>query len=279
MGQADPILTKLNAGPAVKKLVEIAIGLASSKDPQQRNHAFNIMESAIKELEDDNIQKKILEDHEKDDDEHKLHEEELKNNNTGGRTTGSDQSSDNTAPYPGTAKDSTNGEKPMQDMEGTENQWNETGGMMPGMMPGGMPQGGGGMPQGGGMPPQQGPGLAPDIAQEMGAQMGPMPPMNGNQMMRQMQYTTQQEIKRIMGPIVKKLELQIRETRVNNGSMKLDVERLRENAPARFRETTGPTNEESFVYAAQKVPGQKRHQVAIARAEIEQMNSMLNDNR
>jgi len=36
MGQADPILTKLNAGPAVKKLVETAIALSSSQDPQQR---------------------------------------------------------------------------------------------------------------------------------------------------------------------------------------------------------------------------------------------------
>jgi len=52
MGQADPILTRLGAGPAVKKLVETALALSSSQDPQQRNHAYSFMESAIKELED-----------------------------------------------------------------------------------------------------------------------------------------------------------------------------------------------------------------------------------
>ena len=53
IGQADPILTKLNAGPAVKKLVETAIILSNSPDQQQRNHAYSFMESAIKELEDE----------------------------------------------------------------------------------------------------------------------------------------------------------------------------------------------------------------------------------
>ena len=52
MGQADPILTRLGAGPAVKKLVETALVLSNSQDPQQRNHAYSFMESAIRELED-----------------------------------------------------------------------------------------------------------------------------------------------------------------------------------------------------------------------------------
>ena len=53
IAQADPILLKLHAGPAVKKLVETAIILNNSTDPQQRSHAFSFMESAIKEMEDD----------------------------------------------------------------------------------------------------------------------------------------------------------------------------------------------------------------------------------
>ena len=161
MDQADPILNKLGAGPAVKKLVETALILSNSKDPQQRNHAYSFMESAIKELEDDEhdagakvreegigmhgnedkLNNKIHE--EEDDDEHKIHEEELSNHNTGSRDEGSEQSSDNTEPYSGEGKDTTNGEKPMQDMDGTTNQWNETGGMP---QPGGMPPNGGGMP-------------------------------------------------------------------------------------------------------------------------------------
>ncbi len=134
MGQADPILTKLNAGPAVKKLVETALALSNSPDPQQRNHAYSFMESAIRELEDeekdhdvheeemgkfsheDKLEnQKLHEEHEKDD-EHKLQEEELSNHNTGARTTGSEQSSENTEPDSGEGKDTTTGEKPMQDM-------------------------------------------------------------------------------------------------------------------------------------------------------------------
>jgi len=51
LGQADPILAQLNAGPAVKKLVETSIILSTSPDEQQRNHAFSFMKSAIQELE------------------------------------------------------------------------------------------------------------------------------------------------------------------------------------------------------------------------------------
>ena len=237
MGQADPILTKLGAGPAVKKLVETALALSSSQDAQQRNHAYSFMESAIKELEgednrgadaglgptvDDGINapklaeqededddnkvneeegkhdavSKVFEEEKDDKNDHKLHEEELTNHNQGGRTTGSEQSTENVAPYAGEGVDTTNGEKPMQDMDDTVNQWSETNGMIvpglppnPEMMGAGM---NGGMP--GGMP-QPGGGLAPDIAQEMGAQMPAMPPLNDNQMMRQMQYTIRHEMK------------------------------------------------------------------------------------
>ena len=50
LGQADPILAELEAGPAVRKLVETAIILATSPDEQQRNHAFAFMRTAITEL-------------------------------------------------------------------------------------------------------------------------------------------------------------------------------------------------------------------------------------
>ncbi len=93
IGQADPILTRLNAGPAVKKLVETAIILSNSQDPQQRSHAYSFMESAIKELEDEDDHKEREESpmgmhghedglanktigEEEEDDEHKEREEE-----------------------------------------------------------------------------------------------------------------------------------------------------------------------------------------------------------
>ncbi len=343
MGQADPILTRLGAGPAVKKLVETALALSSSQDPQQRNHAYSFMESAIKELEDgenrgadaglgpivddginapkikeeEDFKTKIHEEEDEDkekmheenneNDDHKLHEEELSNHNQGARTTGSEQSTENVAPYAGEGVDTTTGEKPMQDMDDTVNQWSETNGMIvpglppsPEMMNGGMP--------GGGMPPPMPPGagLAPDIAQEMGAIMPPMPQLNDNQMMRQMQYTIRQEMKnydnKVVAPLmrhikaqnetikehkkaIKALATEIRETKTASGTMKLDLDTMRQNANATFREIepkiqgfTSPAEIQS-VTGVQPLPNYQRNKVAIARSEIEQMDKMLNSNK
>ena len=55
-----------------------------------------------------------------------LKEEKLDNNNNGSREDGSEQSTENEEPYKGEGKDTANGEKPMQGMTGTLNQWNET---------------------------------------------------------------------------------------------------------------------------------------------------------
>jgi len=351
MGQADPILTRLGAGPAVKKLVETALALSSSRDPQQRNHAYSFMESAIKELEDgenrgadaglgpivddginapklkeeeeeEEFKTKIHEEkdeekekrmHEENDDEkndNKLHEEVLDNHNNGPREVGSEQSTENVAPYAGEGVDTTSGEKPMQDMDDTVNQWSETNGMIvpglppsPEMMNGGMNDGmPGGMP--GGMPP--GAGLAPDIAQEMGARMPPMPQLNDNQMIRQMQYTIRQEMKnydnKVVAPLmrhikaqnetinkhqkaIRKLATEIQETKTSSGTMKLDLDVMRQNANATFREIepkiqgyTSPA-EVQTVTGVQPLPNYQRNKIAIARSEIEQMDKMLNSNK
>ncbi len=356
IGQADPILTRLGAGPAVKKLVETALILSNSQDPQQRNHAYSFMESAIKELENSDVADEnhppvdknkqghlehdqnervspIQEEDDDDDDddireqtddedkrereqnhdnedknEHKLHEEILDNHNNGPREDGSEQSTENREPYPGTGRDSTNGEKPMQDMDNTQNQWNETG---PGMIPNGMP--------GNGMPPQPiqqndsgmiVPGLAPDIAQEMGMQMPAPPPMDTNQMMRQMQYTVDNKMRnyhnKIVAPLnrllkqqketirnqksaIKELSMQIREISNHNGNMKLDLDSLKQNATVKFRETESPSvlnrfdatnnpSTQSFM-GVQPLPNVQRHKIATARAEIEEMDKILTSER
>jgi len=352
MGQADPILTRLGAGPAVKKLVETALALSSSQDPQQRNHAYSFMESAIKELEnedslgadaglgphsddaidapklkeehEDNREKKIHEQddderrekkiHEQDDDErrekkiheqddeedeHKIHEEELSNHNQGHRLAGSEQSTHNTAPYPGEGIDTTTGEKPMQDMDDTVNQWSETNGIVvPGVPP---IQNMNGAP-----PPPPQPGLAPDIAQEMGMHMPAPPAMDTNQMMRQMQYTVNHVVrnydKKVVAPMmqhikaqtealkeakgaIKQLSIELRETKANNGSMKLDLDTMRNNATATFRETEPQlqgfmsNNNIQTVTGVQPLPNIQRHKIAIARSEIEQMDKILNSNK
>ena len=67
---------------------------------------------------------KKIDEQEDDKNENKIHEEVLDNHNLGARTDGSEMSTENREPYPGTGRDSDNGEKPMQDMDGTINQWN-----------------------------------------------------------------------------------------------------------------------------------------------------------
>lgn len=349
LGQADPILTKLDAGHAIKKLVETAIILNNSQDPTQRTHAFSFMESAIKQLETDDSEHKIdeespmgqhshedglnspkigsgdgtINEEEEDDDEknktsaeNKIHEEELSNHNQGGRTTGSEQSTDNTAPYPGEGNDTTTGEKPMQDMDDTVNQWNETGGIppqqgMPPQQPGMMP------PQQMATPPPQAggnmiiPGLAPDIAQEMGVGMPAPPPMDTNQQMRQMQYTIKEYIndyhKRITVPInerlnatikqqretltqqrtiltqqreaIKNLSQEIQETKAASGNLKFDLDYMRKNSNASFRETTS-INDNLPRFDSHGMPGiqpvnRKQQTLYEARAEIDAMDKLL----
>jgi len=352
IGQADPILTKLNAGPAVKKLVETAIILSNSPDQQQRNHAYSFMESAIKELEhdndDDDIKEekmgmhgsedelnnptitggdKVVSEEEEDDDDddnnnNKTREEELANHNQGQRTEGSDQSTHNTEPYPGEGEPTQDGEKPMEDMANTVNQWSEA--MPPGGMPPGQP---GGMPQQqnmppNGMPPNQMagapnggglivPGLAPDIAQEMGMGMPAPPPMDTSQMMRQMQYTVKNIIndyhKRVTAPMnerlnatikqhreaiiqqkttikqqkeaIKELSNELRETNATSGSMKLDLDTLRNNASAKFREIEPSTNAPTFngmpMSGIQPGPSIKQDEITLARSQITEMDKIL----
>ena len=301
LGQADPILTRLGAGPAVKKLVETAMILGNSQDPQQRSHAYAFMETAIKELQeqDHDVDKSFHDQHKTSEEEHseddeldnkKLSEEVLDNHNNGPREDGSEQSTENEEPDSGQGKDTTKGEKAMQDMDGTENQWNETGGMIPGM-----PQ----MPPQqmmGGMPPGM-PGLEPGIAQELGGQMAPPPPMDTNQMMRQMQYTVDSKMKeyhnRFVAPLntvlkqqretiknqknaIKELSMQIREISSNSGTIKLDLDSLKQNAQARFRETEIPAPLGTFTPSNRPVRIQnKKDQTREARAEIEQMDKIM----
>ncbi len=341
IGQADPILTKLNAGPAVKKLVETAIILSNSPDQQQRNHAYSFMESAIRELEDANKEddikeekmgihgnedglnnptigaegeKTVSEEKNNDENDHKINEEELTNHNQGGRTDGSDQSTENKEPYTGEGEPTLDGEQPAKDMADTVNQWSETHGMPPGQ-PGGMPPGGMPPNQMAGMPPNGGgmimPGLAPDIAQEMGMGMPAPPPMDTSQMMRQMQYTVKNIIndyhKRVTAPMnerlnttikqhreailqlkttnkqqkeaIKELSTELRETNATSGSMKLDLDTLRNNATAKFRETVPAENAPTFqgmpMTGIQPAPSIKRDNITLARSQITEMDKIL----
>ena len=135
---------KINAPNTFRNHAHAGIKLLTSFDPQQRAHGYEFMETVAQDIEDHK---------------NKIHEEELDNYNNGSREDSSEQSTQNVEPYRGPGKDSTNGEKPMQDMNNTLNQWNETGYV----------------------------GISPDVAQELGVPTGAAA-MNHDQMMRQMQY-------------------------------------------------------------------------------------------
>jgi len=155
------------------------------------------------------------------------------------------------------------------------------------------------------------PGLAPDIAQEMGMGMPAPPPMDTSQMMRQMQYTVKNIVndyhKRIVGPLnerlnattkqykealtlqrtvlnqqkeaIKALSAELRETSAANGTMKLDLDTLRNNASAKFRETVPAESIPTFngmpMTGIQPPPSIKKDNITLARSEITEMDKIL----
>ena len=244
MGQADPILSRLGAGPAVKKLVETALALSTSQDSQQRNHAYSFMESAIKELEDDIENKKI-------------HEEELSNNNTGSRTTGSDQSSQNTEPFSGEGKDAPNSDIEGMDSATGINQAKEN--IIPGLPPVNEGMGAPGMMDPtlmaamGGMPPQPAPIPAPSMQQ--------MQYMDRYH--KAMVVPTQKQVANLT-EVVKKLEAQIRETQLS-GQKSVGVY---ENHTVQETVTIPQTYHSST-----------REDTLTARTEIEEFNKQLIKNQ
>ncbi len=237
IAEADGILSSVRAGPAIKKLVETGILLRNHPDKQQREYGLSFINSAIQELElpPNETPTPAESPGLKTKGDHFVKEEELAGGNKNG-TAGSEQSSDNTEPYPQVADSSEDGQKDMEKMDDTENQMTE---MMPGM--------------GGGMPGMM-PGLDPQVAEQMGQGMPQMPPMNTPQMMKQMQYTLERYHRNVVLPLRKtivqqkeaimQLSKQVRESEAKTGSMKLDIDSVKRNAmatPHPIRETTIPS--------------------------------------
>ena len=52
IAEADSILSKVRAGPAIRKLVETGILLRNHPDKQQREYGLSFINSAIQEAED-----------------------------------------------------------------------------------------------------------------------------------------------------------------------------------------------------------------------------------
>lgn len=218
--EAQPLLRGKSS--TFRKVVETAILLRAHPDPNQRAIGEQFMSSAIQEMDKDEEPTpphgKAIEPK----GEHFVKEEELAGGNKSG-TEGSEQSTDNTEPYPLVADQSEAGEKPMEKMENTENQMKE------------------GFP-----PPMMGPpGLDPQLAQQMAPQMPQIPAMNTPQQIQQMQYT----IKRYLEAYVKPLREQvIKLTKANvffankikeiqTTSIGIDVHSLKDTRVPRLQET------------------------------------------
>lgn len=253
IADAKKVLETVRAGPAAHKLVETAFSL-QGQDVIKRD----FIETAIKELEDGNVTKPFTAKPGEGEDNvtKKVSESEGVPSGTG--TAGSAQSSQVTQPY---KKEGDNDEvTDMQSATG-DNQMKEG---MPGMYPG--------IPGG--------PGLAPGIAQEMGAQMPPLPQMNTPQMLKQMQYTVHEALR---GPLqeihtlreaIKAIDSRLRETETNRGAMTLDIGTVKANGIVR----THPVQETIPQMGNEQLPRTQfpRAKLEETRMEILEMDKMYN---
>jgi len=283
--QSDNILNSLHASPLQRKAVEMGILQKLSNTPAGVEYGRNLIHSVVKELENDNGLKPSEEPAVpespglKTKGDHFVKEELLENGDTGSANTDSEQSSDNTEPYPQVGK--MEGDEDMENAPDTENQMKE--GMMPpqgmpGMMPpqqqmGGMP---GMIPQ---PPQQQMGGMDPNIAGQMGSKMPQLPPMSTPQQMQQMQYTIRQYHNQFVSPLLKEIQnlknvaraqsKLLKETMARSGGISLDMDTLRKHASARvMQETTTPMVGNPLVI-------NKEFDTQTARANMLQLNKQL----
>lgn len=272
--EARPILETLKVRPSARKLIETAIQLNQSRDPRQQSYGEEFMLTAFREIQE------AVGDGEKDI--NKI--VGIKNTKEADEITGaldSHQSSKIDMPYPKEGTD-----EPQSDIESmkTASGENQMGGIrenMPFSMGGGMP-GMGGMPPMPGMPP-----MAPDLQRQMAPQMPPMPQMNTPQMMRQMQYTVEANLKKYLTPIIvetKKLreayialDKKMQETENRNGTMKLDLDKIKINSPVRehnIRETVGDIELPKTVFT-RFATEEKRHKIAEMDAELDKSRGTI----
>jgi hypothetical protein len=264
ISDVDDILKGRKVSASAKKLIEAGVLLNHSAEPTQRAYGLDFIKTAVKELEPE--EEPAI----KSGDVEAVKEEVLSNHNVGSRGTGSEQSSDNTEPYPKEGTDTPDNDIEGMDSATGENQMKEGIGMPP--------------PQQNGMMPNMMPGMDPTIAQEMGQHMGQIPPMSTPQQMQQMQYMINTYHKRFVAPMnntikvqretIQKLSKQIQETQFSTGSKSLDLTGMKQNSNARIRETI-PTDP-SQASLIGRVPTYTNYDKNVARREISDMNKQMN---
>jgi hypothetical protein len=257
LAEAQPFLR--NATPTQRKVVETAFALMKHPSEAQQAIGQQFWQTAIQEMDKSEEPTPHHDNGIKSKGDHFVKEETLSGGNKSG-TDGSEQSSDNTPPYPGEGEQSENGQKDMEKAEGTENQFSES--MMPGMMP----------------------GLDPQLAQQMAPQ-GQMPPMTTPQQIQQMQYTVKEMMRPIIAHIkkqetqigyqnkaIKHLTTQLQETQQLKGGLDLNGYKERQVVP--IQETTMPRSVSNIDQQAPRI-FEKSHQLEEKRSKISEMNRML----
>lgn len=249
--EAKPIMEAMHMGSSQKQLMDYYYQLRVSKDPRQQAHGENAYATAIREADENNNHKNNDKEQEANGGLHRdqggeadiagIIDKGEKKSQEADEITGeldSHQSSDIDMPYPKEGTDEPNSDIESMQTASGENQMGGIKEGMNGMPPNGMPQ----MPQAPGMPP-----MAPEVQQAMAPKMPQIPQMNTPMAMRQMQYTVEQNNKRlfnrVINPLIREvkklreanvaLDKKVQETQSNTGSMKLDLDKIRENSPVR----------------------------------------------
>lgn len=254
--------------PSIVKLAETMVRFRNDPSQNAKNEADSMTLSMIQEMEDFGHDPEVSV---KPKDDKFVKEEKLANHNPGDIGQGSEQSSDNTLPYP--QQGSTEAEKNIESMQSAdgENQMKEMGGGMPGQPQPPMQMGGGGMP---GMPM---PGMDPGIMKQMAPGMGAIPPMNTPQQMQQMQYTMKKYHELVVVPIQKenramreafgKLSKKIAETAKPTGAEPLHVNR--------FRETVMENHETPLTHGLPPIVRNTAFELEETRRNISELNNQI----
>lgn len=241
-------------------------------------------------------------------------EGELNNNNQGQRTDGSNQSTSNTPPYPQEGDTTTNGEKSMQHASGVVNQWSEAGNpnngdglIVPGLPPTEMstsdmlnitspngPPGQQEMP--GGMPPGGGTSMPPGVGNPNNPEAA-LSPQIDPQLLQLINDTVRNELNnyhnKVTKPIKENLDNTIHHRTIairdistklqksisSNDSMKLNIDHLKNNASAKFREIE-PSMQSSIHSSIPLSMQQNNNNQTLneARNEISKMCTILDNN-
>lgn len=216
IGDAQPLLKSMKAGPAIRELIESGIMLKGSPDKNTQHFGNRLLMSAVREAEEDEEKKEkeangfVNPDQTKGDKdvEKKVTEEQITHPRD------SEGSTDSTEPYP-----QEGGNAPNTDIESMQTASGQD------QMKEGFPMGIA--------------GVDPNVAKEMGLNNQQLPPMNTSQNLRQMQYAISEAIKPFRIVLAKHQEAlvalgkQMQETKTRYGAMKLDVASVKANAPAR----------------------------------------------